>query len=69
MKGVTIKTDKGWVVRSFTISDNPPFFDSVDYPIRYKMWPFLKEGEDIEFIWDVDVTPVGADWYAAIKDL
>lgn len=69
MKGVTIKTEKGWFVRSFTISDKPPFFKVVDYRVRYGLWPFLKEGRDVEFVWDVDFTPVGADWYAAIKDL
>lgn len=67
MKGVTIKTNKGWFVRSFTISDKPPFFNVVDYPVRYKFWGKMIEDVDVNFIIDIEVTPVGSIWYAAIK--
>lgn len=69
MKGVITKINKGWFVRCFTISDKPPFFNVVDYPVRYGLWHLLEEGKDVEFIWDVDFTPVGTYWYAAIKGL
>lgn len=67
MKGVLRKTNRGWFVESFTISDSPPFFNVLEYPVRHKFWNLLKEGSDVDFIFDIEFTPVGTNWYADIE--
>lgn len=67
MKGVLRKTNRGWFVESFTISDRPPFFNVIEYPVRHKFWKLLTEGTDVDFVIDIEVTPVGSIWYAAIE--
>jgi hypothetical protein len=67
MKGVARKTDMGWFVESFTISDRPPFFEEKEFPVRPKQCAGLEEDMDVEFIIEMEITPISIDYYAALK--